>query len=122
MDRNRIKSSEVVAVATNGTIAVRDAQLVCFTAVGATAFKVQGSSDGGSTYNDIEGSAQTSDGTPAQRNCLDLFRCHFDHLKVVMTGVGAICVIERRGLPSVPPYDYVETRNELIVDPQLGTA
>lgn len=122
MERNRVRSSEIVALETTGVIAVRDAQLLCFTAVLATAFKLQGSSDDGATYSDIADSAQTSDGTVAQRNCLDLFRCKFDHVKVIMTGANAVCVVERRGIPTVPPMDVSATRNEYIINPQLGTA
>lgn len=125
MERSLVKSAEIVALADGDAIAVADAQVLTFIGCYATAFKLQGSSDDGATYSDIEDSAQTSDGTVAQRNAVSLFRCKFDHVKVVMTSVGgktAVATAIRQGIPTIPPIGFSETRNETIINPQLGTA
>ena len=122
MERNRVRSSDITDVATTGTVAVRDAQVLCFTAVLCSSLKLQGSSDGGSTYSDIAGSLLTGDAAVGHRLAIDLFRCKFDHVKVIMVGANATCVIERRGIPTVPPMGVSTTRNAYIVNPQLGTA
>jgi hypothetical protein len=125
VERSLVKSAEIKALADGDVIAVNDSQVLSFVAAYATAFKLQGSSDDGSTYSDIAGSAQTSDGSVSQRNAVSLFRPKFDHIKVVMTSVGgktAVAIAIRQGIPTVPPIGFSETRNETIINPQLGTA
>lgn len=122
MERSLAKSAKISVLIDGETVDVEHSQVVTFIAVGATAFKIQGSADGGSTYNDIAASAQTSDGSPGQRNVLSVYRSRLTPLKVVMTGVGATCTVVKQGLRTVPPMDFTETRNETIIDPAAGTA
>lgn len=92
-------------VLNNGVIAMLGAKDVCLFFNGCSAFKLQGSSDGGSTYNDILGSAITpaSDSNVAANSYgVSITECRFDHLKVVVTTTGDFqCFAVHTGLRDV---------------------
>ena len=92
-------------LANNGTVAMIGAKDVCFIFAGASAVKFQGSSDGGSTYNDIAGSniVPAADGVvDADVIIVSFTECRFDHLKVVATTTGDfVCFCIQTGLRDV---------------------
>lgn len=127
MNRALSQSSHIQVVETTGIIETDGAQDVTFIAVGATSFKVQGRAADGVTYNDLEDTALTGDGTPAQRLVLSMFRSHFTHMKVIMVGSGATCAVIRHGLRQIPHSSVLadgdfEDYTHHIIDPQVGTA
>lgn len=125
MDRALSQCTDITVGINGATVEVGHAQDVTFIAQYATAFKLQGSSDDGSTYNDIEGSAMAGDGTVGERFVMSVYRSLFDHLKVVMTSAGgetASVAIIRRNLRVIPPLDIDPDFTQHIIDPVLGTA
>ena len=111
---------------TNPTVEVAGAVDVVIIAEGFATLKLQGSSDDGATYSDIEGSGTTGDGTLAQRAYISVYRSLFDHLKIV-ANAGHIQVI-RRWQRTAPPGltnpvgTTAASRVKNLIDPQLGTA
>jgi hypothetical protein len=107
-------------------IAVAGAVDVVIIAEGFTSFKVQGSSDNGTTYGDIAGSGITGDASLAKRAYVSVYRSLFDHLKVIVDA-GHVQII-RRWQRTAPPglVNPVGTTSTSLVknliDPQLGTA
>ena len=124
MDRALSRSADFVFGVGNMTVEVAHAQDICFMAQYATAFKLQGSSDGGATYADIEDSAMAGDGSVGEGMVMSVYRSLFDHLKVVMTSVGgetASCVVCRRWIRNQPPLGIDDDFRMILIDPVLGT-
>lgn len=110
-----------------GVITVNGAVEVFLVVFGHNTFKLQGSSDGGTTYNDIAGSSCASDTTLAKAWGVSIYRSLFNKLKVV-TDTGYVVVIQRwlrmapQGGTPVPPNLFIKPSNsKLLVDPTLGT-
>lgn len=103
-----------------GGVAVNDAfdHTVIFPK--CTSGKLQGSSDGGSTYGDIAGTAFTGDGTICPSVSLE--RCPFDHVLAIFAGSGGIAIHIRQHLRNQPKVGLDRTKNKTIVGPALGTA
>lgn len=126
MERALSQNSYIDVLVTTGTVPVTGEQDVTFIGVGCTTFKVGGSTDGGSTYNDLAGTSITGDGTAAQRQVLSLFRPMFDHLKVTVGNGGSVVVIRR--IPRFVPEVRVLTGGSFaaytkhIAAPTVGTA
>lgn len=114
------------AILNNGTIAVNNAMDMCFVAQNCTAFKLQGSSDGGSTYGDIKGTSSLLGAagtlTASVSYMLSLTRCRFDHIKAVFSGTNPTCTVIRRYIRQSPIVSLDRTKQVTIIDPILGTA
>lgn len=119
-------NADIQQIATNGTLAVNDALDVSFIINNCTAFKVQGSVDGGSTYNDIAGSGSklgtAGTLTTTVTYTLSFIRTRFDHLKVVYSGTNPVCSFIRRWIRQSPLTTLDRTKQLTIVDPVAGTA
>lgn len=106
-------------------VAVAGAVDVVIIAEGFTTLKLQGSSDGGSTYGDIAGSSTTGDGSLAQRAYISVYRSLFDHIKVV-PDAGHVQIIRRWQRTAPPGLTRPEgtgatSRVKNLIDPTLGT-
>jgi hypothetical protein len=115
-------NSTIQTVASSSTgVAVNDAFDVTFVAPLATSLKVQGSSDNGSTYNDIATTAVTGNGT-TDAPSVSLQRPRFTHLRPVFSGAGSACCCIRQHLRNQPPASLDKTKNKTIIEPILGVA
>lgn len=103
-----------------GGVAVNDAFDYTVIFPQATSGKLRGSTDGGSTFGDIAGTAFTGDGTIVPS--ISLERCPFDHIRAVFAGSGACAVHIRQHLRNQPKVGLDRTKNKTIVGPALGTA
>lgn len=114
-----------ISVGINGAIVeVAGAQDVTFISQYATAFKLQGSTDG-VTYNDIEGSLMSGDGSVDQRLTISVWQSRFSHLKAVLTSLGgetASVAIIRRQNRVTPSESWDADFNLILIDPEVGTA
>lgn len=104
-----------------GGVAVNDSFSLTLLSDG-TALKAQGSSDGGSTYSDIAGTAVAGNGT-TDLISVTLMRCPFDHIRAVFSGgTNPKCFVVRTNNRQAPKVGLDRTKNKTIVGPALGTA
>ena len=113
-------------IATGAVVAVAGAYDTEFVIANCTAFKLQGSMDGGSTYNDVAGSSTLlgASGTLTLTTTylLGLTRCRFDHLKPVFSGTNPVVSYIRRVIRQAPVTIPDTTQQVVISDPIAGTA
>lgn len=108
------------ATSATGGIAVDGAYDISFVFPKCTSGKLKGSSNGGSSYTDIAGSAFTGTGTNVPS--ISLIRCRFDHVQATFAGSGGLCVIIRRFTRQAPSPSLDRAVNITIADPIAGTA
>lgn len=120
------RNADIERILTNGVVAVAGAFDVTFIASQCTAFKLQGSLDGGSTYNDIAGSSTLLGAsgtlTAGTTYSLSLTRCRFDHIKAIFSGTNPVVSYVRRVLRQAPVLNLDRTLQTTIIDPVAGTA
>lgn len=96
---------------------------MCFIFSNSATFKLQGSSDGGSTYNDLAGTSMTC-AALTDVGMMSVTRAvGIDHIKAVLTGTGHWCVAVRRMIrqsPIVPTPNSTLLRRQVIT-PAYGT-
>lgn len=112
---------------TSGTaVQVNGEMDLCFIITNCTAFKLQGSMDGGSTYQDIAGSSSLLGAagtlTLSTPYVLSLTRCRQGWLKAVFSGTNPVVNLMRRYMKQQPLPGLVRTVQTTIVDPVAGTA
>lgn len=120
------QNADVERVLTGVAVLVDRAFDMAFIIAQCTAFKLQGSSDGGSTYNDIAGSSTLLGAagtlTAGVTYTLSLTRCRFDHVKPVFSGTNPVVSYVRQGIRQSPSANVVAGTQIKIIDPALGTA
>lgn len=118
-------NSDVNRLATATGYAVNGAFDFSFAISQCTSFKLQGSTDGGSTYADIASTSTPlgASGTLTAANCymLSLTRCRFTHIKPVFAGTNPSVIGIRRYIRQAPIVSLDKTKQYTLIDPQLGT-
>jgi hypothetical protein len=112
-------------IASGAVVAVAGAYDVSFVINQCTAFKLQGSMDNGTTYNDIAGSS-TNLGTSGTLTLtttylLSLTRTRFSHVKPVFSGTNPVVSYIRRVIRQAPVNIPDTTQQVVIIDPVAGT-
>lgn len=119
-------NAAVQALATNTAIKVDGALDISFLVTNCTAFKLQGSSDNGSTFNDIKNSSTLLGAsgtlTASVGYIVTLVRCRFSHLKAIFSGSNPTCMVVRRWIRQSPVVGLDKTKQLTLIDPELGTA
>lgn len=125
-DLSLARNADVGRILTTVAVAVDDAQDISFFITQCTAFKLQGSMDGGSTYNDILGSSSLLGAsgtlTASLAYCLSLTKCRFDHVKPVFSGTNPTVIYCRNYIRQSPKVGLDSTLQCTIIDPIAGTA
>lgn len=122
--KSLLNEAEISTGINNMVVTLDGAQDVTIVATYATDLKIQGSTDDGATYNDIENSAVSGDGTVNEPLAVGLYRPIFDKIKVVMVSAAAktasAVVMVRNTRQSVDIA--TDGTQVLCINPQIGTA
>lgn len=120
------QNCDVQRIASGAAVATDDAQDLAFIIAQCTSFKLQGSLDGGSTYNDIAGSSTLVGAagtlTAGTTYTLALTKCRFDHVKPVFAGSNPVVSYCRGWIRQSPKIGIDTTIQVKIIDPIAGTA
>lgn len=119
------RNSDFARIASGAAVAVNGAFDISFVITQCTAFKLQGSMDGGSTYADVAGSSTPlgasgtlTAGTTYMVSCT---RCRFSHLKPVFSGTNPTVSYIRRVMRQAPITIPDPVTQTTIIDPVAGT-
>ena len=120
------RNSVVTVAATTVAIACNDAFDFSFLITNCTAFKLQGSFDGGSTYSDIAGSGSVLGAagtlTLGSAYIMSLTRCRASNIKPVFSGTNPVVLVVRRVTRVVPVNLPGTSAAVTLIDPVAGTA
>ena len=120
------RNSVVTVAATTVAITVNDAFDISFIITNCTAFKLQGSFDGGTTYSDIAGSGTVLGAagvlTLGSPYVMSLTRCRASHIKPVFSGTNPVVTVVRRVTRVVPVNLPGTSAAVTLIDPVAGTA
>lgn len=116
-------NSVTAKVLNNGVFPIAGEHDHCLIVRDFTTVKVQGSLDGGSTYNDIAGSLVTAVTEGTDIAVISLTNCRFDHVKVVATTLSTIqCTVTKSGMRNTPFTGLNRAFVKVLGDPIAGTA
>jgi hypothetical protein len=119
-------NTDMARLATATGYTVNGEMDMCFVISQCTSFKLQGSFDGGSTYNDLAGTSTllgtSGTLTASAAYLLSLVRCRCTHIKPVFSGTNPSVVLMRHWTRQAPKVSLDKTLQRTIVDPIAGTA